>query len=324
MYVIIVLVMFFWKVGDYVKKTSIGGQALIEGVMMKGPDEIAMAVRKSDGEIVVKTEPVGKIEKSKLVKIPIIRGVIALINSMVIGIKALTYSAEFFQESSKEEEESKFEKWLKNKFGDKAEDITMYMSVAMSLALAILIFMFIPTIVINFFKNKISNQIILSGLEGILKITMFIAYIVIISRMKEIQRVFQYHGAEHKVIHCYESGKDVTVENARIFSTLHPRCGTSFLLIVMITSILIFSFLGWKNVILRIIMKIILLPIVAGISYEIIRWAGRSDSKMVSIISYPGLMLQKLTTSEPDDKQLEVAIEAFKKVLPEDEDADLW
>ncbi|RKD22042.1 DUF1385 domain-containing protein [Caminicella sporogenes] len=306
------------------KKTSIGGQALIEGVMMKGPDEIAMAVRKSDGEIVVKTEPVGKIEKSKLVKIPIIRGVIALINSMVIGIKALTYSAEFFQESSKEEEESKFEKWLKNKFGDKAEDITMYMSVAMSLALAILIFMFIPTIVINFFKNKISNQIILSGLEGILKITMFIAYIVIISRMKEIQRVFQYHGAEHKVIHCYESGKDVTVENARIFSTLHPRCGTSFLLIVMITSILIFSFLGWKNVILRIIMKIILLPIVAGISYEIIRWAGRSDSKMVSIISYPGLMLQKLTTSEPDDKQLEVAIEAFKKVLPEDEDADLW
>lgn len=316
--------MFFWKVGDYVKKTSIGGQALIEGVMMKGPDEIAMAVRKSDGEIVVKTEPVGKIEKSKLVKIPIIRGVIALINSMVIGIKALTYSAEFFQESSKEEEESKFEKWLKNKFGDKAEDITMYMSVAMSLALAILIFMFIPTIVINFFKNKISNQIILSGLEGILKITMFIAYIVIISRMKEIQRVFQYHGAEHKVIHCYESGKDVTVENARIFSTLHPRCGTSFLLIVMITSILIFSFLGWKNVILRIIMKIILLPIVAGISYEIIRWAGRSDSKMVSIISYPGLMLQKLTTSEPDDKQLEVAIEAFKKVLPEDEDADLW
>ncbi|WP_331488061.1 DUF1385 domain-containing protein [Caminicella sporogenes] len=306
------------------KKTSIGGQALIEGVMMKGPDEIAMAVRKSDGEIVVKTEPVGKIEKSKLVKIPIIRGVIALINSMVIGIKALTYSAEFFQESSKDEEESKFEKWLKNKFGDKAEDITMYMSIAMSLALAILIFMFIPTIVINFFKNKISNQLILSGLEGILKITMFIAYIVIISRMKEIQRVFQYHGAEHKVIHCYESGRDVTVENARIFSTLHPRCGTSFLLIVMITSILIFSFLGWKNVILRIIMKIILLPIVAGISYEIIRWAGKSDSKVVSIISYPGLMLQKLTTSEPDDKQLEVAIEAFKKVLPEDEDADLW
>ncbi|WIF96164.1 DUF1385 domain-containing protein [Caminicella sporogenes] len=292
--------------------------------MMKGPDEIAMAVRKSDGEIVVKTEPVGKIEKSKLVKIPIIRGVIALINSMVIGIKALTYSAEFFQESSKDEEESKFEKWLKNKFGDKAEDITMYMSIAMSLALAILIFMFIPTIVINFFKNKISNQLILSGLEGILKITMFIAYIVIISRMKEIQRVFQYHGAEHKVIHCYESGRDVTVENARIFSTLHPRCGTSFLLIVMITSILIFSFLGWKNVILRIIMKIILLPIVAGISYEIIRWAGKSDSKVVSIISYPGLMLQKLTTSEPDDKQLEVAIEAFKKVLPEDEDADLW
>lgn len=306
------------------KKTSIGGQALIEGVMMKGPDEIAMAVRKSDGQIVVKKEPVGKIEKSKLVKIPIIRGVIALINSMAIGIKALTYSAEFFEEGSQSEEESKFEKWLRNKFGDKADDIVMYISVAISFILAILIFTFIPTIVINFFKNVISSQIVLSGLEGVLKITMFITYIILISKMKDIQRVFEYHGAEHKVIHCYESGEQLTVENARKFTTLHPRCGTSFLLIVMVTSILIFAFLGWENPIYRIGMKLILLPLVAGISYEIIKWAGRNDSKLVCIISYPGLMLQKLTTREPDDAQLEVAIEALKNVLVEDEDADLW
>lgn len=305
------------------KKTTIGGQALIEGVMMKGPNDIAMAVRKSNGEIAVKKEPVGNIEKSKIVKIPIIRGGVALINSMVTGIKALTYSAEFF-EDGEEYEKGKFELWLEDKFKDKANDIITYLTVAFSLAMAIVIFMFIPTLLINFLKTKIANSVALSGLEGILKITMFIIYIVFISKLKDIQRVFQYHGAEHKVIHCYESGKDLTVENAKTFTTLHPRCGTSFLLIVMVTSILIFSLLGWSSPILRIAMKLLLLPFVAGISYEIIRWAGKSESGFSRIISWPGLMMQKLTTREPDDKQLEVAIEALKNVLSEDKDADVW
>lgn len=299
---------------------SVGGQALIEGVMMKGPDELAMAVRKADGEIVVKKEPVSKIEKSKLYKIPIFRGVIAFFNSMIIGVRAITYSAEFFEEGNSQEEKSKFEKWLEEKFGDKADDIITYFSVALALAMALLIFMFIPTFLINFLKNIFTNQLVLSGFEGILKILMFIGYIIIISRMKEIRRVFEYHGAEHKVIYCYESGKALTPENAREFTTLHPRCGTSFLLFVMVISIILFSFIGWESPVERIITKLILLPLVAGISYEIIKFAGKSKSKIVCILSYPGMMLQKLTTNEPDDSQLEVAIAALKSILEKDKD----
>lgn len=299
---------------------SVGGQALIEGVMMKGPDELAIAVRKADGEIVVKKEPVSKIEKSKLYKIPIFRGVIAFFNSMITGVRAITYSAEFFEEGNLQEEKSKFEKWLEEKFGDKADDIITYFSVALALAMALLIFMFIPTFLINFLKNIFTNQLILSGFEGTLKILMFIAYIIIISRMKEIRRVFEYHGAEHKVIYCYESGKPLTPENAREFTTLHPRCGTSFLLFVMVISIILFSFIGWESPVERIITKLILLPLVAGISYEIIKFAGKSKSKIVCILSYPGMMLQKLTTNEPDDSQLEVAIAALKSILEKDKD----
>jgi len=301
----------------------VGGQALIEGVMMKGPDEIAMAVRKSNGEIVVKKEAVSKIEKSRLYKIPIFRGIIAFINSMIVGIRSITYSAEIFEEIDPEEEKGKFEIWLEEKFGDKADDIVTYFSVALAIAMSIVIFMFIPTFLISFLKSIFTNQVVLSGFEGILKILMFIGYIILISRIKEIKRVFQYHGAEHKVIHCYESGKPLTVENAREFTTLHPRCGTSFLLIVMVLSILLFSFLGWDNPVQRVAMKLVLLPLVAGASYEIIKIAGKSKSKIVCAVSYPGLMLQKLTTKEPDDKQLEVAITALKNILVEDEDSNI-
>lgn len=309
------------KVGELMKPKSVGGQALIEGVMMKGSDNLAMAVRKSDGEIVVKKEPVSKMEKSSLYKVPIIRGVIAFVNSMILGVRAITYSAEIFEEIDSEEEKSKFEKWLEDKFGDKSDDIITYLSVALALAMSIVIFMFIPTFLINFLKNIFTNQIVLSGFEGILKIFMFIGYIILISRIKEIKRVFQYHGAEHKVIHCYESGKTLTVENAREFTTLHPRCGTSFLLIVMVLSIVLFSFLGWNSPVQRVTMKLMLMPLVAGISYEFIKLAGKSKSKIVCAISYPGLMMQKLTTNEPDDKQIEVAIVALKNILEEDEDA---
>ncbi len=303
-------------------KVSVGGQALIEGVMMKGPDKISMAVRKMDGEIIIKEESVSKIEKSKLVKIPIFRGVIALINSMVTGIKALTYSAQFFEEGYEEEEKSRLEKWIDKKFGDRADDIMIYISVALAIAMAILIFMIIPTFIINFLKTKINNDLVLSALEGILKIVMFLAYIGFISKLKEVQRVFQYHGAEHKAIHCYESGKSLTVENARSFTRLHPRCGTSFLLIVMVTSILIFSLFGWGNPLLRVLLKLVFLPLVAGISYEIIKLSSKSNSKLLCAISYPGLMLQKLTTQEPDDSQLEVAIAALKSAIKLDEDND--
>lgn len=311
------------KVGEIMKPKSVGGQALIEGVMMKGPDKIAMAVRKSDGEIVVKKEPVGKIEKSTFYKIPILRGIIAFIGSMVIGVRAITYSAEVFEDIDSDEEKSKFEMWLEEKFGDKSDDIITYLSVAFALAMSIIIFMFLPTFLINFLKNVFNNQIVLSGFEGILKISMFIGYIIIISRIKEIKRVFQYHGAEHKVIYCYESGKPLTVENAREFTTLHPRCGTSFLLIVMVLSISVFSFLSWNSLIQRVAMKLLLLPLIAGISYELIKIAGKSKSKLVCAISYPGLMLQKLTTNEPDDKQLEVAIVALESVLEEDEETEI-
>ena len=302
---------------------SVGGQALIEGVMMKSLSDIAMAVRKSNGEIIVKKESVSKIEKSSIYKIPIIRGAIALINSMILGVRAITYSAEVFEEIDSDEEKSKFEKWLEEKFGDRADDIITYFSVALALTMSIVIFMFIPTFLINLLKNIFTNQLLLSGFEGVLKILMFIGYIILISKMKEIKRVFQYHGAEHKVIHCYESGKPLTVENARKFTTLHPRCGTSFLLIVMVLSILLFSFLGWESPVQRVVMKLMLLPLVAGVSYEVIKIAGKSKSKLVYAISYPGLMLQKLTTNEPDDKQLEVAIVALKNILVKDKDANI-
>ncbi len=309
---------------NILSKLSVGGQALIEGVMMKSPSGISMAVRKTDGEIVIKNEPLGKISKSKLVKIPIVRGIIALIDSMVTGVKSLTYSAQFFEEGYEEESKGRFEQWIERKFGDKADEIMTYLSVVIAIAMAIVIFMFIPTFVINFLKTKVSSPIALSGLEGVLKIAMFLVYILLISRLKDIQRVFQYHGAEHKVIHCYESDKPLTAKNAMEFSRLHPRCGTSFLLIVMTISILIFSFLGWNNPFLRVFLKLIFLPIVAGISYEIIKFSAKSKSKLVCVISYPGLMLQRLTTKEPDEKQLEVAIAALQNAIKSDEDNKVW
>lgn len=305
------------------KPTSIGGQAVIEGVMMKGPDSLAIAVRKPDKEISVKTESLKGISKSPAARIPIIRGVVALIDSMVLGVKCLTYSAEFYEEEEAFKK-SKFEEWIERKLGDKANDVLVYFSVFVAILMAMLLFIILPTVVTNLLNNMIDSHIVLNGVEGVFRIGLFVGYVLLISRMKDIQRVFEYHGAEHKTIHCYESGKPLTVENAREFTTLHPRCGTSFMLIVMVISIILFSFVGWPNPFVRIISRFLLMPIVAGISYEIIRWAGRSKSKLVSMVSYPGLMLQKLTTREPDDTQLEVAIAAMNSVLSNDEEADLW
>lgn len=303
------------------KKTSIGGQAVIEGVMMRGPKKIAIAVRRPDGEIEVDVKDcIPLTKRSKMLSVPIIRGSVSLIDSLGIGMKSLTYSASFFEE---EESESKFDKFLKEKLGDKAEGVIMGFSVALSFVIAIAIFVGIPTYSASLI-DKITKISILKNLfEGLVRLIIFVVYIYLISKLKDIQRVFEYHGAEHKSIFCYEAGEELTPENAKRYKRLHPRCGTNFLLIVMLISILFFSFLGWPGVLMRIISRIVFLPVVAGLSYELIKWLGKSESGLARILAYPGLMLQNLTTREPDEKQLEVAIAALKAVLPEGED-DNW
>ena len=299
------------------KKTSIGGQAVIEGVMMKGPESIAIAIRKSDGEIVLKKEEL-KSSRKTISKIPIIRGMFAFIDAMVIGVKALSFSAEFI-EDEESNEPKKPSKW--DNFLDKN---MIAISIVFSIFFSIGLFILLPTLAVSFIGNVSMNPLVMNLIEGLIRVAIFVGYIAAISKMKDIKRVFEYHGAEHKTIFCYENGEELTPENARKFKRLLPRCGTSFLFLVMIVSILLFSFFRWPNLLTRLIIRIALMPIVAGISYEIIKWAGRSDSKLVCAISAPGLWLQKITTQEPDDSQLEVAIEALKNVLVEDREADLW
>ena len=298
------------------EKISVGGQAIIEGVMMRAKNKISIVVRKNDGEFAYQD----KIVKSDTIisKIPILRGMAALISAMIIGIKALSFSAEYFAETDENYEMDKFDKWIYDKFGDKAEDIIVGVSMVIALVLALVMFGIAPTFLINLLKTFTNNTIILSALEGLMKITIFVGYLLAISKMKDIKRVFQYHGAEHKSIYTYESGEELIVENARKHIRLHPRCGTNFLTIVLIVSILTFSFISWESVLLRVLYKILLLPLVAGFSYEIIKLAGKSDNIIFKIISYPGMMMQKITTSEPDDEQLEVALEALKRALDND------
>lgn len=297
------------------KFCNFGGQALIEGVMMRGVKTIAIAVRKPDGTIEVTTEPVKGIVTTPLMKIPLLRGVLGLISSMVVGTKALTYSAEIFSEADASYEATKFEKWVYEKLGDKADNVLVALSMVIALVMAFFLFGALPTLIINFMKAVTNSQWILTTAEGIMKIVVFIAYIGVISNMKDVRRVFQYHGAEHKAIHCVENNRDLTVDNVRSFTSLHPRCGTSFLVIVMIVTIVVFSFISWSNVWVRIGLKILFMPLIAGIAYEIIKWAGKKDSSFVNIVSWPGLMMQKLTTKEPDDGQIEVAIAALQKVI---------
>lgn len=437
--------------------TKTGGQAVMEGVMMRGPERTAVAVRLPDNRIFLKTEMNPK--RSSLAKLPLVRGVIAFVTSLVLGTKILTYSAdvleyfteleedkaaeekayskpsdedesekaefveneeayrrpteedepaveksdeenaegeapeeeEFDEEASEEdesgeeednseeeksdeeasekdesgeEEENSDEKvlgedesieekisaeapgeeapdeekqdeekqeeekpaevkpteekpgWLERTFGKKtAWNILLFLSVAFALIVSVVVFVLLPTVIVNLLSGVISNVIVLNLIEGLFRIAMFLGYIVLISKMKDIQRVFEYHGAEHKTIHCYENGKELTPDNAKDFVRLHPRCGTSFLMFVMVISLILFSLLGWPNLAMRIISRIVLIPVVAAISYEILQWAGRSTNRFVEIVSVPGLLLQKLTTREPDASQLEVAIVSMKAVL---------
>ncbi len=293
--------------------TKIGGQAVMEGVMMRNQRQIAIAVRLSNGDIHVK-KYMDKV-KSKWTKIPFLRGVISFISSLVVGMGTLMYSAEVLEEDMgvEEEEKGRIEKWIEDKFGSKAAyNFLIYVAVAISLVFTIGVFIILPTVVCNLASNISENAVFLNLIEGVLRIIIFIIYIWAIAKMKDIKRVFQYHGAEHKTIHCFENGLELTVENAKQFPTIHPRCGTSFLMFVMIIALLIFSFLGWPNLLWRILSRLLLLPVIAAISYELLQFAGRSDGWFVKIMSYPGLLLQKLTTNEPEEDQLEIAIASMK------------
>lgn len=284
-------------------KLMVGGQAVIEGVMMRGPELTATAVRDPSGKIQVEVKPVHSIsERFPILKKPFIRGTVSLIESLVIGMKSLSYSAKMAGEED-----------------EQLTDKEMAGTIVFALVLASILFIAIPTGAAKLFHVITAEPVFLNLMEGFLRLIIFLAYIWGISRMKDIRRVFQYHGAEHKTIHCYEAGLPLTVANVQQFSRLHPRCGTNFLLIVMLVSIFVFAFLGWPSLAERIASRILLLPVVAGISYEIIRLAGRSDNKIIQTAIKPGLWLQYLTTRPPADDMVEVAIESVKAVLPKEE-----
>ena len=321
------------------KKTSIGGSALIEGLMMIGPKNAAIAVRKPDGEIIVELRDLPK--RDKLIKIPILRGVIMFFRQMILVMKALTFSAKFFdiEDESEPVQKSGFSAWIDEKLskvaGDKMANFIIIVSVILSLAMTVGLFILLPNFIAGLIglvvdkKEQASqflnwNVVLMNLFEGILRLTFFLVYIWLASKMNEIKRVWQYHGAEHKTIHCYENGDELTVENIKKYSTKHPRCGTSFLVIVFIMSFILFSFTGWNGIWVNILIRIILIPLVAGLSYEVLKFAGRSEGKLAAIINAPGIAFQNLTTKEPDDDQIEVAIAAMKGVVIEDEQDDKW
>ena len=295
-------------------KQAVGGQALIEGVMMQSKKKRAIAVRNTDGKIIVKKNKIKSwISDKNIDKIPLLRGSFILIENMIEAISCLNYSSEFFVEE--DEEEDKIDLLLKKIFKDKTEKVVMGISMIIAMMISVGLFILLPTFIGGLFSKLISNKVILNLIEGIIRILILFTYIVLISMNKEIERTFQYHGAEHKAVYCYENNLELTVENARKFTTLHPRCGTNFLFIVMSTSIILFSCFGWPNPLVRVIMRIVCIPVVAGISYEIIRFLGKYNNILTKIVAYPGMMLQKFTTKEPDDLQLEVALEALKAVV---------
>ena len=318
-------------------KTLIGGQALIEGIMMQGPDKRSIVVRGPEG-IVTKVEPLKK--RTGIAKWPLIRGVVNFASSMVSGVKALMYSAEFFPEEE-DAKPSKFDEWLEKKLGsEKMEKAVISFSVVLGVLFSVGLFFLLPTLISGLFDRVIHSAVIRSLIEGVIRIAIFMGYMILISKMKDMKRVFSYHGAEHKTIRCYEAKLPLTVENVRKMTRLHPRCGTSFLLVVMVISILVFSiassallaiFPGLEAIrgtfgyrLLMIAFKLLLLPVVVGITYEINRWCGRNDNAFTRALSAPGMWMQHFTTNEPDDSMIEVGIAAVQAVLPEKEGSDRW
>jgi len=305
------------------KKTSIGGQALIEGLMMRGPKISAMAIRTPSGEIDLETWPTNKGDKVPWYKhTPFVRGIFNFIDTLKVGYGCLMKSAE--KSGSDLEEPSAFEKKLQKLFGDNMMKVVSGFAMVVAVVLAVLLFMVLPTCVSKLLSPFLTTSFSRSLVEGLIKIGIFVLYVALVSRTPDIARVFQYHGAEHKTIACYEAGLPLTVENIRPQRRFHPRCGTSFILIVLIVSILVSSVVTWSSVGVRILLKLALLPLVVGIAYEIIKLAGRYDNIATRIVSAPGLWLQRLTTQEPDDSQIECAIAAMEPCIPENENDDRW
>ena len=295
------------------KPSGIGGQAVIEGLMMKNKDMYSVAVRKPDGEIEVNLGTYRSIVKNKMLReTPLIRGVINFVDSMILGMRTLTFSASFYEE---EEETTKTDVMLDKLFKGNAEKVVMGLTVVFSIVMAVGIFMILPYFLTNFLRDYVVHNSLLAIIEGVVRVGIFVLYVFLISRMNDIQRVFMYHGAEHKCINCIESGLELNVENVLKSSKHHKRCGTSFMFIVMVVSIIFFIFIDVTSPVLRVVIRLMLIPIIAGVSYELIKLAGKSDSKFVQIISYPGMLMQKLTTKEPDAEMVEVAIAAVEAVF---------
>ena len=304
-------------------KTSIGGQAVIEGVMMRGPKLTALSVRMPDQSISTETWDTPNSNKWYK-KTPFIRGVFNFVESLTDGYKSLMKAAEKAGLDDEEEEPSKFEQKLRQLLGDKFMPFLQGCILLFSLAMALFFFAFLPTTLVGFFKDYINHPLALSALEGLTKIAILILYLALISNMSDIKRVFMYHGAEHKTIFCYEHGEELTVDNVRKYTRFHPRCGTSFLVIVLLLSILVSSMVSWDNLWMRVGLKVLCLPIIMSLSYECIKFAGRHDNLFTRILSAPGLWTQRLTTREPDDSMIEVAIASMKKVIPENPDEALF
>ncbi len=294
-------------------KTSIGGQAVLEGIMMRGPKKTALSVRMSDGSI--KTEIWDTPQKKWYHRVPFLRGVFNFFESLSEGYSSLMKSAEMT--GALEEEESEWEKKLKAKLGDKFNTVFESVIMVLAMALALGLFMFLPAFLVKLVQPYIGNNVLMTTIESGMKLLIFFAYLLVVSQMEDIKRTFMFHGAEHKCIFCYEHGEELTVENVRKYGRFHPRCGTSFLVITLLLSILVFSFIGWGSVWQRVLTKLICLPITMSLAYECIKFAGKHDNALTRILSAPGLWTQRLTTKEPDDEMIEVAIEAMKKVIPE-------
>ena len=298
------------------KYSGIGGQAVIESVMMRNGDDYATAVRKPNGEIEVKKDTYTSMtQKVKFFSLPFVRGVFSFVDSMILGMRSLNFSAGFFEDDEDAGEPSRFELFLEKTFGEKLEKYLMAAVTVFSVIVAVIIFMLFPLFLADLFRNFITSETVMAIVEGVIRIGIFIGYIKIISRMEEIRRTFMYHGAEHKCINCLEHGLELTVENVRKSTKEHKRCGTSFLLIVMIISILFFMVIRVETVWLRFASRVILIPIIAGVSYEFLRLAGRSESKLVNLLSRPGMWMQGLTVKEPDDSMIEVGIASVEAVF---------
>lgn len=301
---------------------TVGGQAVLEGIMMKGGDKYAIAVRREDGSVSLsRHEYISLRKKHKILNVPILRGIVGFVESMVLNFKTLAVSAEQYSGLDETEPETKFEKWIADKFGEKLLSVVMGISMVFGVLLSVGLFIFLPSLITRGIESLFSTDLGLfkNLIEGLLKIAIFVSYLLLVSLMKDIRRTFEYHGAEHKSIFCYESGNELTVENVKKHRRFHPRCGTSFIFVILIISILINSlpFVPWDNMFLRTLVKLLILPLTVGIGFEFIMFAGKHDNTVTRILSAPGLWMQRITTREPDDEQIEVAIIALKSALPD-------